>query len=109
MTSTPQQPETGQAPPAQPGVASIAGHAPVAGPSGASQPPAPVPNATPAAGTPTLLSPRSALILTVAVIAAAVAAVLTHRSDPGIATAVLAGGVAFAGTAVFLNTIIGTQ
>ncbi|MEU6964993.1 hypothetical protein ACFYWU_33885 [Streptomyces chrestomyceticus] len=55
-----------------------------------------------------LLGLRTALILAIAVAAAAAAGVLTYRAEHSTAAALLAGGGTFAGTVLFLNTIIGS-
>ncbi|SEQ85248.1 hypothetical protein [Streptomyces radiopugnans] len=96
---------TGRPSPA-PGVP--AGHAPQAVPhqhtpvgSHPPQPPAP-------GGGQPLLCLRSALILLLGTLAATGTAVLTYLAQHNTATALLAGGAAFAGAVLFFHTIIAT-
>ncbi|MFF6816220.1 hypothetical protein ACFZAG_41410 [Streptomyces sp. NPDC012403] len=82
-----------------------AGHAPQAIPH--PQPPqSPHPPQTPAPGAGALLGLRSAIILMLGVLVGTGTGVLTYLAQHDAATAVLAGGAAFAGAVLFFHTII---
>jgi hypothetical protein len=64
-------------------------------------------NQSPATGKPPLLSPRSALILLLAICSGLVVGALTKMAGKSVAEAVLAGLVATGTSAIGFNSVIG--